>query len=248
VQLGAGLGGEVRVAENWKLFANAKYYTASRYENLYGNIGIRYLLGKKQSKAEENLIDEAAEESKRLTEEAKLQEARFQEAKLQEAKFREEAVIEAQKKTEEEKAKRLAEEAKITKEISDEELAKLMKEAEDRRKRPMLKTYSLTTNFETNSYFLTDEFKEQIKTISQELNNYDYKKITIEGHTDSTGAKEVNKKLSRQRARSVYDEFIKAGVDAEKMSYAGFAATMPVKSNNTAEGRSANRRTEIFVE
>ena len=46
VQIGLGLGGEVRIARNWKTFANVKYYTAERYENLYGNIGVRYMFGK----------------------------------------------------------------------------------------------------------------------------------------------------------------------------------------------------------
>ncbi|MCL2800089.1 MAG: OmpA family protein, partial [Endomicrobia bacterium] len=147
-----------------------------------------------------------------------------------------------------EEAVRIAEEAKITKEISDSELLKQKAEAQERRKRPMLKTYSLTTNFETNSYFLTQEYKKQIKEIAEEVKKYEFKHITIEGHTDSTGTKEINKRLSRQRARSVHDEFIKAGIPVEKMSHAGFADTMSVKSNKTAEGRAANRRTEIFVE
>ena len=220
IQIGAGLGGEVRITGNWKGFANAKYYAAERYENLYGNVGVRYMFGKSKSKAGN------AAEARRKAEQAKLE----------------------QERVKAEEAQRIAEEAKITTEISDEDLTKQKVEAEMRRKRSMLKTYSLTTNFRTNEYFLTDEFKEQIKEISEELKNYDYKRITIEGHTDSTGTKEWNKKLSRQRARSVYDEFVKAGVDKDKMAYEGFAAEMPTDSNKSKEGRAANRRTEIFVE
>ncbi|MCL2484680.1 MAG: autotransporter domain-containing protein [Endomicrobia bacterium] len=46
IQLGLGLGGEIFIAQDWKLFANGNFYTASRYQNIYGNIGIRYMLGK----------------------------------------------------------------------------------------------------------------------------------------------------------------------------------------------------------
>ncbi|MCL1971468.1 MAG: autotransporter outer membrane beta-barrel domain-containing protein, partial [Endomicrobia bacterium] len=46
VQIGVGLGGDVRIAQNWKAFANGKYYTADGYENLYGNIGVRYMFGR----------------------------------------------------------------------------------------------------------------------------------------------------------------------------------------------------------
>ncbi|MCL2485134.1 MAG: autotransporter domain-containing protein [Endomicrobia bacterium] len=46
IQLGLGFGGEIFIAQDWKLFANMNYYTASKYENIYGNIGVRYMLGK----------------------------------------------------------------------------------------------------------------------------------------------------------------------------------------------------------
>jgi len=160
-----------------------------------------------------------------------------------------EEVLRAQKAKEaKERAEREKEEAQIKKEISDEDLEKQKIEAEERRKRPMIKTYTLITHFDTDKYFLTEEFKNQVMEIVEDLKQYEYKMITIEGHTDSTGAKEWNKKLSRQRARSVHDEFIKAGVDRDKLRYAGFASSMPVKTNKTKEGRAANRRTEIFIE
>ncbi|MCL2390273.1 MAG: autotransporter domain-containing protein [Endomicrobia bacterium] len=43
IQIGAGVGTEIRVSENWKVFANAKYYTGENYENANGNIGIRFM-------------------------------------------------------------------------------------------------------------------------------------------------------------------------------------------------------------
>jgi outer membrane protein OmpA-like peptidoglycan-associated protein len=150
--------------------------------------------------------------------------------------------------TENEEALRIKEEERIKKEMSDEELERKKKEALALRQKELLKTYTLTTHFRTNSYFLTKEFKNQIKTIALEISAYDYKKITIEGHTDNTGKQETNKKLSRQRARSVQDEFIKAGISPEKISSIGFADAIPVESNKTIKGRAANRRTEIFIE
>jgi len=46
MELGIGIGEETNISDNLKLFANAKYYTAQRYDNLYGNVGLRYLFGK----------------------------------------------------------------------------------------------------------------------------------------------------------------------------------------------------------
>ncbi|MDR2191292.1 MAG: OmpA family protein, partial [Endomicrobium sp.] len=121
-------------------------------------------------------------------------------------------------------------------------------QAQERRQREMIKAFNLTLKFKVGSYFLTRESKEYLAKVAGEIKSQEYNKITIEGHTDSTGSKELNKRLSRQRAKSVYNEFEKAGIPREKMTYTGFAAEMPISSNKTKEGRAANRRTEIFVE
>ncbi|MCL2335266.1 MAG: autotransporter domain-containing protein, partial [Endomicrobia bacterium] len=320
LQGGLGAGAEYRISANWKIFANGRYYMAERYENLYGNIGVRYMFGKREKTAkapeEKKVMDlskagelasqanQKADKVQEINKETlsaqtepaekiKLYESNIETAKAAISQANESGNLlkEAQGKIDEygdkvsgrgnveteiaaikakndetikkakaeiafaqgeiekaEAAKRAAEEAAITKEISDADLAKQKAEAEARRKRTMLKTYTLTTHFATNSYELNEEDKKQIGAIAEELKGLDYKKIAIEGHTDNTGSKETNKRLSRQRARSVYDEFINAGISSEKMTYQGFADTMPVKSNSTAEGRAANRRTEIFVE
>ncbi|MCL2485760.1 MAG: autotransporter domain-containing protein [Endomicrobia bacterium] len=52
LQIGLGFGGEMFISENWKLFANGNYYTAERYSNMYGNVGVRYMLGTGASKLE----------------------------------------------------------------------------------------------------------------------------------------------------------------------------------------------------
>jgi outer membrane protein OmpA-like peptidoglycan-associated protein len=147
-----------------------------------------------------------------------------------------------------EEDKRIKEEAAIKQEISDAQLAKEKAQAQERRKKEVIKAFNLTLNFKTGSYFLQQESKEHLAEIAEDIKNYEYKKITIEGHTDNIASKEINKKLSRQRAKSVYDELNKAGIPKDKMTYTGFAYEMPIKSNSTREGRAANRRTEIFVE
>ncbi|MDR3113292.1 MAG: OmpA family protein [Endomicrobium sp.] len=200
IAIGIGAGAEKRISKHWKIFANAKYYAAQRYENISGNIGVRYLFGHKEKKEEP------------------------QAPALQE------------------------EEAVIIQEPSEEQYLKDMEEAQERRKRKMIKTFKLEFHFETNIHVLKEESKELIAKTAEEIKSYRFKKITIEGHTDSTGSKEFNRKLSRQRAKSVYEEFIKAGIAKEKMSYFGFGEEMPIESNKTHQGRAANRRTEVFVE
>jgi outer membrane protein OmpA-like peptidoglycan-associated protein len=71
--------------------------------------------------------------------------------------------------------------------------------------------------------------------------------IEISGHTDSTGSFSYNKTLSENRALSVYNYLVEEGIDKARLSYAGYADTKPVASNETEEGRAKNRRTEFRV-
>jgi OmpA-OmpF porin, OOP family len=68
-------------------------------------------------------------------------------------------------------------------------------------------------------------------------------KLVVEGHTDNSGKAEKNKTLSEQRAKAVSDYLTKkAGIDASRITAAGFGDTQPIASNKTAKGRGMNRR------
>ena len=73
--------------------------------------------------------------------------------------------------------------------------------------------------------------------------------MSIEGHTDSKGAKGANKQLSQARAEAVKKWLsAKGGVDAKRMSAKGFGQDKPLQTNDTEDGRAANRRVEFHVE
>ncbi|MCK5889411.1 MAG: OmpA family protein [Methylococcales bacterium] len=67
-------------------------------------------------------------------------------------------------------------------------------------------------------------------------------KVELQGHTDSTGPKAYNQRLSERRANSVKKHFIKNGVSSSRLSTTGFGETQPTTSNKTKEGRAHNRR------
>jgi outer membrane protein OmpA-like peptidoglycan-associated protein len=71
--------------------------------------------------------------------------------------------------------------------------------------------------------------------------------VSIVGHTDSTGSDAVNNPLSVDRANSARDYLIARGVAVTRFNTAGQGSREPVADNNTAEGRSKNRRVEIYV-
>lgn len=71
--------------------------------------------------------------------------------------------------------------------------------------------------------------------------------VLIAGYTDNIGSKAYNLKLSRARAKAVFDYLVSKGIAAGRMTYQGFGSSHPVAGNQTAEGRAANRRTEIVI-
>ena len=73
------------------------------------------------------------------------------------------------------------------------------------------------------------------------------RKKTGVGHTDNIGSESYNKKLSVDRAASVYNYLIEKGIPKTRMKYRGFGPNVPVADNNTEEGRELNRRVEIFI-
>lgn len=73
--------------------------------------------------------------------------------------------------------------------------------------------------------------------------------IRVSGHTDSTGSDAVNMRLSEQRADKVAKFLTEVGgIAVDRVSVYGYGESRPVASNETADGRSANRRVEILIE
>ncbi|MET0195163.1 MAG: OmpA family protein [Hyphomicrobiaceae bacterium] len=71
--------------------------------------------------------------------------------------------------------------------------------------------------------------------------------VQIEGHTDDEGTQRNNQTLSLQRARSVLDYLVKAGVNAEQLEPVGYGKTRPIAPSKTDESRAKNRRIEFVV-
>lgn len=73
------------------------------------------------------------------------------------------------------------------------------------------------------------------------------KRVRIEGHTDSHGSPQDNRKLSRARAASVAKWLIANGIAAESLEAWGCGSKSPIQPNNTPEGRAANRRVMLLI-
>jgi hypothetical protein len=72
--------------------------------------------------------------------------------------------------------------------------------------------------------------------------------VRVEGHTDSVGSADYNKKLSEQRAGSVVKWLTGHGVAADRLTSVGVGKDKPIVANDTETNRALNRRVEFHIE
>lgn len=72
-------------------------------------------------------------------------------------------------------------------------------------------------------------------------------RVEIVGYTDNTGDPAKNDRLSLERANSVREWLVKRGIDPGRLLTVGKGSREPVATNDTPEGRAANRRIEFHV-
>ena len=101
--------------------------------------------------------------------------------------------------------------------------------------------------FATGSSELSQSSRNALSGFARSLVNHKHTNVTINGHTDNTGAVAVNERLSGERAQSVAGFLSSQGVSPGRMTARGFAANSPVADNASVEGRTKNRRVEVFI-
>jgi len=100
-------------------------------------------------------------------------------------------------------------------------------------------------HFETGRADLTPDSEPALHEAVAALKEHRDWKIRVEGFTDNRGSKEVNEKLSNDRAETVANWLADHGVEHDRLSSKGYGDRRPVASNSTAEGRAKNRRVEL---
>ncbi|MFN4245848.1 MAG: OmpA family protein [Brevinematia bacterium] len=109
--------------------------------------------------------------------------------------------------------------------------------------------------FESGSADIKEELIPTIKKLADLISSLKGVKVDVIGHTDKSPivnpiVKEKypsNWELSTARASSIVRGLIDFGVNPEIMTASGRAEFEPIESNDTPEGRSFNRRTDIFI-
>ena len=87
-----------------------------------------------------------------------------------------------------------------------------------------------------------------MQKIIRTIQEYPDSKIVVSGHTDSTGGADINQQISEERAAKVAKFLIDVGqLDPVRIQFRGYGESKPLASNETTEGRAANRRIEISL-
>lgn len=102
--------------------------------------------------------------------------------------------------------------------------------------------------FATNKYNLNDKSQETLNKLANVLIEFPDTNILVVGHTDSTGPRQFNMTLSRDRANSVTNYFVtQKGISAGRITTEWFGPDAPIADNSTVEGRAKNRRVNVAI-
>ena len=102
-------------------------------------------------------------------------------------------------------------------------------------------------SFDTNSYAIKPQLRNILDPFAGSLSGDPGTRVSVIGHTDSTGSDAINDPLSLERALSVRDYLIARGVSAQQIDSFGRGAREPIADNGSDNGRARNRRVEIYL-
>ncbi|WP_213879983.1 OmpA family protein [Pseudomonas sp. dw_358] len=86
-----------------------------------------------------------------------------------------------------------------------------------------------------------------ITNVAKVLETDPHTAVLVLGHADTTGAADVNQKVSQERAQSVAAIFRLSGLQRNRLNLLGMGSVMPRAANDSPQGRALNRRVEIIL-
>jgi OmpA-OmpF porin, OOP family len=105
-----------------------------------------------------------------------------------------------------------------------------------------------TINFKTGSAKIAPEDQARLADLAQKAKDQTGYIIQVQGYADSTGNAAMNTQLSQERAQAVIDYLVQHGIPIRHITAPGaYGETDPKASNETASGRSENRRVDVKV-
>ncbi len=99
--------------------------------------------------------------------------------------------------------------------------------------------------FETGKAALTPSSSEVLDRVAAGLTEYPNLTIEVGGHTDNTGSRTTNVRLSKARAEAVKAYLVGKGIAARRLTARGYGPDVPIADNKSVDGRARNRRVEL---
>ena len=112
---------------------------------------------------------------------------------------------------------------------------------------PKLDFIAAALKFEIGQVNIATKSLLGLDTLVQIMTQYPTTSLIISGHTDNTGTKKINDRLSLSRAKKVQSYLVKKGIAENRIALIGMADTQPLTSNATKDGRAQNRRAELTI-
>jgi outer membrane protein OmpA-like peptidoglycan-associated protein len=113
---------------------------------------------------------------------------------------------------------------------------------------PKLNNIAADLKFEIAQVNIASKSLQGLDSLVQIMTQYPNTKLMITGHTDNTGSKKINERLSLLRAKKVQSYLVKKGLAENRTSILGMSDTQPVASNETKMGRAQNRRVDLTIQ
>ncbi len=106
----------------------------------------------------------------------------------------------------------------------------------------------LGLSFPSGKSIIQPDYFGLLSKVERALREYPNSKVIIEGHTDNIGDERYNERLSAQRAEAVQTYLVaNNAAPRELLEAVGYGESKPVANNETAEGRSQNRRIDVVI-
>jgi OOP family OmpA-OmpF porin len=112
---------------------------------------------------------------------------------------------------------------------------------------PKLNSIAAALKFEIGQVNISPKSLQGLDSLVQIMTQYPNTTLNIIGHTDNTGNRKINDRLSLLRAKKVQTYLVKKGLAINRTFLIGLADTQPIASNATKKGRGLNRRAELII-
>lgn len=104
----------------------------------------------------------------------------------------------------------------------------------------------MKVGFETAKWNLSETAQSRIRNVAEQMTADDDLKLKIDGHCDERGTDAYNQILSEKRAKAVYNQLVKLGVDKKRLSFEGFGRRKALVKGHSEKVYSHNRRVEMI--